>query len=377
MQQISSLDKSSTLLYKSRWAVSNANPINVSLLNKIKETVHRVLWLLLIVQSAIATTLTGSLKNPDGTGATGYLFLSLSQQGALQSTGGCGGPAEIVPTYRVRVTVTAGSLIGSPSVYGNDCLLPNNLFYVISFQDINGNTLFSDRWVITGSSIDIGTIVSAVISGTTGTLGSTGLVLQVPTGNQTVNQPPSSNLLVNLFDVTDTLTLPNGGQCTASGCTGIIINAVTTNTTQSISGSKTFSVPILFNNTDLGSQASPANFGFFQSGVLTTIVRVEAGSVPTPTDYFDLNAPGLHQFTITNSSAQPVLSYIDHGNAVTSIWTMYGLLAPTQGLENHTISGADYVCSGIPDGVQVVRTDTMPPQLQSCVGGALYILNLQ
>jgi hypothetical protein len=293
------------------------------------------------------------------------------------STGGCGGPVEVVPTYQVRITVTAGALVGSPSVYGNDCILPNNLYYNVSFQDTNGNTLFTDRWVIIGSSLDIGTIVSTVILGTTGTLGSTGVVLFVPTGNQTVNQPSSTNLSINLFQVTGTLTLPNGGQCTATGCTGLISNAMDLTSTQSVSGSKTWSVPLLFNNTDLGSGAFPAQTGYFQNAVISPIVRVINGSVGSPTEIFDWRVPGLHQLTLIDSSAGTPLSFIDHGDAVTSIWTMYGLVAPTQGIKHHTISGADYVCSGIPDGVQVVRTDTSPPELQTCVGGTLYTLNLQ
>src|ERR1039458_6943009 len=92
-----------------------------------------------------ATTLTGTVKGPDGVGITGAIYLSVSQQAALLSTGGCTGPVEVVPTYQVKVTLTSGSIIGSPTVYGNDCMLPLNLYYNVRVVDSNGNVLFTDR----------------------------------------------------------------------------------------------------------------------------------------------------------------------------------------------------------------------------------------
>src|SRR5580658_3486928 len=164
---------------------------------------------LLLSAGCYGTTLTGTLSNPDGTGATGTLSLSLSQQAALLSTGGCGGPAEIVPTYQVRITVTSGSMSGMPTVYGNDCLAPAGTFYNVNFYDANGNLIFTDRWLITGSSINIGTIVSAVISGTTQTIGG-GIILSTPGLSQTVTQPAGTSLSVNTEIVTSSFTAPSG-----------------------------------------------------------------------------------------------------------------------------------------------------------------------
>jgi hypothetical protein len=50
-----------------------------------------------------ATSLTGTLKTPDGVGVNGYLTMSLSQQAALLVS--CGGPIQVVPTYEVRIKV--------------------------------------------------------------------------------------------------------------------------------------------------------------------------------------------------------------------------------------------------------------------------------
>lgn len=179
----------------------------------------RLSVLLLLGLQLSATTLTGTLKLPDGTGANGYLYMSLSQQAALMSTGGCGGPIQVVPTYEVRITVTDGALQGSPTVYGNDCLLPQGTYYKIRFVDRGGVVLLTDRWLITGASIDIGTIESVVITGTTQTLGGAGIILTYPATSQAVAQPPSTTLSVNDLTLTSKLTFPGNLICTITGCT--------------------------------------------------------------------------------------------------------------------------------------------------------------
>ena len=183
---------------------------------------RRTIWLTLLCFVALtlsATSLTGSLKAPDGTGANGYIYFQLSQQAALNS-GGCGGPAEIVPTQTTRFQVINGAMQSSPSVYGNDCLLPGGTYYNVRLVDTNANTVFTDRWVITGASVDIGTIVSAVITGTTITLGSASIIFTTPAGAQTVTQPSSSYPLnVNYLNVTSILDGPGTMYCTSGGCT--------------------------------------------------------------------------------------------------------------------------------------------------------------
>ena len=178
-----------------------------------------VVLLLLVCYCSFSTTLSGTLQNPDGSGANGYLFLSVSQQAALSASGGCGGPLQVVPTIEIRIQVVNGVLQSPPSIYGNDCLLPQGTYYNIRFIDNQGNNLYTDRWIITGVSIDVGTIVSAVITGTTATLGSVGVVLTAPTAAQTVTQPSTTLLSVNNFDVTTHAILPGGVDCKNGGCT--------------------------------------------------------------------------------------------------------------------------------------------------------------
>lgn len=170
---------------------------------------------LLLVAHCYATALTGTINGPDGTGANGYLYFQLAQQGALSAAGSCGGPIEILPTIQVQIQVISGAMQMPPSIYGNDCILPQGTFYNVTFKDNNGNLLFSDRWQLSGSSIDVGTIVSVVITGTTQSLGSAGVLLTQPTGAQTITQPPSTDLSINDLVVTDAFTAVGGFACSA------------------------------------------------------------------------------------------------------------------------------------------------------------------
>lgn len=165
------------------------------------------------------TTLTGNLNNPDGTGANGYLILSLSQQASVSAS--CGTQVMVVPTVQIKIQVITGIMQGTPAVFGNDCLLPQNTYYNVTFLDNNGNTVFTDRWVITGMTINIGTIVSVVVSGTTATLGGVGMVLTSPTANQTVAQPLGTNLSVNNLIASSAFQFPQGNACDSSGCNGM------------------------------------------------------------------------------------------------------------------------------------------------------------
>jgi hypothetical protein len=176
--------------------------------------IRRIMSFLAVATLAAATTLTGSMKGPDGTGLNGNLYLSLSQQGALLV--GCGGPIQVVPTYEVRIAVSAGSVSGS--VYGNDCLNPQGTYYNVRFVDNQGNVLMTDRWILVGSTADVGTIVSAIISGTTQTLGSNGVIIPVSTVTQTVTQSAGTRFNANYLGATNTFYLPDTGTCTNAGC---------------------------------------------------------------------------------------------------------------------------------------------------------------
>lgn len=130
----------------------------------------KLLSLLLFVFAFItanATTLNGTLQNPDGSGFTGTLYLSIAQQVGISSLGSCGGPILVVPTVVIPIGISNGVMISengastsTPFVYGGDCTLPAGMPYNAVLKDSNGNTMFSTMWLITGTGQNIGTIYS-------------------------------------------------------------------------------------------------------------------------------------------------------------------------------------------------------------------------
>lgn len=116
----------------------------------------KLILAILLTLSAQATTLSGTIKNPAGVGVNGTLRLNISSQGAVSSSGSCGGPWVVVP--RVDVVITLSSGVVSGTVVGNDCILPENTYYNAVVRDSNGNQLLSVQWSITGSSVDVGTL---------------------------------------------------------------------------------------------------------------------------------------------------------------------------------------------------------------------------
>jgi hypothetical protein len=209
------------------------NMINPSQRRKLLIALETSALSMLFVATSLATTLSGVLNNPDGTGFNGNLYISLSQQAALAAS--CGGPVQVVPVYEVRIKVTAGALVAPPAIFGNDCLLPQGTFYNIRMVDGNGNQLYTDRWLIQGTTQDIGAIVSVVISGTTQTLGGVGILQTVPTGDQTVTQPVGTNLKVNNLQALTNFSMSGVLTCNvASGCaftSGSFVNGLTTGST--------------------------------------------------------------------------------------------------------------------------------------------------
>lgn len=295
----------------------------------------RSLLLLAIVAVRLvpATTLTGTAKKPDGTNLNGVMYLNLSQRGSL--IGGCGGPLIVLPTTIVKITVTNGSL-ASTSVYGNDCINPQGTYYNVRYIDNNGNTVFTDRWVITGSSVDVGTIVSAIITGTTQTLGSTGVVFFNPASNQTVAQPTGTVLGINLFAVTTKFTMPNGGFCDASGCTNVFTNGVTLDTAQTITGQKTFAADIKFSGSGIDIN-NPATYLWASGTAGGQALRTHFGSAVAPTDFFVFQNTAIHQLRIINSVNSNVMQFDDGGSPV---WTWHG----THLLQGLTGTGNAFAC---------------------------------
>lgn len=271
-------------------------------------------------------TLTGTLNNPDGTGAAGYLYMTLSQVAALDPNNGCGGPVEVVPK-QLQITVKAGALQSPiPTPYGNDCLLPQGTFYNITFKDGNGNTIFTDRWYLSGSSVDVGTIVSVTITGTLVSVGTPGVIMTNPVSTQTITQPGVTAFNINTLNVTGTFTAPNGASCSGGSCTGFTpADMMTTDTAQTITGQKAFSAaPIAgTGGVDIGSATGAFANAWLQQQVLTTNLKVFTGNIVAPDDFFVLRNFAVNVFQIVDSSSNMVLQY-DASGGPPGIWTLAG-----------------------------------------------------
>lgn len=99
-------------------------------------------------------TLTGgNFKTPDGNTVTGILTLKLSGDTHISAGG------QLAPN-NVNITITAGNVAGTPSVFGNDELSPANTFYVARLLDSSGNQIYGpENWSLTGGgTLDIGTL---------------------------------------------------------------------------------------------------------------------------------------------------------------------------------------------------------------------------
>lgn len=123
----------------------------------------KLIWFAAIALCAVSasaqkTQLTGQLKNPDGTGFNGYLYMSLAQVAAISPNNGCGGSVLAIPVTNVVIHFVNGSMVIAPKVYGSDCTLPVGIPYNVVAKDNNGNTVFTDQWLITGATQDIGAV---------------------------------------------------------------------------------------------------------------------------------------------------------------------------------------------------------------------------
>ena len=202
-------------------------------------------------QTADAVGLTGTLKNPDGTLVNGYLQISLPQAGVQNI---CTTPYQVVPRGPVTYTVTNGVIVNGATAnfISQDCMKPRYAYYVELYNTQN-KLLFSDNWyfkqqpTVDGSRLqDIGTLVdtyfnsapqTATASSPVGFLkkmlgvkpkavktaaapvGLSGpitvaiqqAVTTNPLGNQTINQPGGTNLIINNAICTGTCTGFGGG----------------------------------------------------------------------------------------------------------------------------------------------------------------------
>lgn len=89
--------------------------------------------------------LVGTILNPDGTGATGYLKLTLNTYGSLQPA--AGGYKGVLPNDPAQFRVLNGVLQDNPHIIANSDMA-GNTYYIAQFLTDTGQILFSENWYI-------------------------------------------------------------------------------------------------------------------------------------------------------------------------------------------------------------------------------------
>lgn len=121
-------------------------------------------WLAWGCLAGAQSLLTGTVKLPNGTGFTGRLIFALAQNASASSVSPCTGPTLVVPTEQVTVGVNSGSLVSPPTLVSSVCTIPIGVPYLVTAIDTNGNIVFTDQWLIDGTTFDVGRAVSSETS---------------------------------------------------------------------------------------------------------------------------------------------------------------------------------------------------------------------
>jgi hypothetical protein len=105
-----------------------------------------------------ATSLTGTIKRPDGTSLTGKLRLTLSHPAHDKVAG------TVVVPAPVTFNVTSGALPGAAAVVGNDSLEPTGTYYWAEYFTAGGSKIMSNAFYITGIAFDIGAATPTTVT---------------------------------------------------------------------------------------------------------------------------------------------------------------------------------------------------------------------
>jgi hypothetical protein len=125
---------------------------------------------------AHATTLYGTVNNPDGSPFNGVIYLTLSQAATVSTTGTCGGPIYVSNSYKVGVQVVAGSIVSSPAIYDSNCFnVAGFIPYSVQLISSTGGVV-QQTWIVTSTPLQTG----SENVGTLIPLTSSGVVFQLP-----------------------------------------------------------------------------------------------------------------------------------------------------------------------------------------------------
>jgi len=100
--------------------------------------------------------LTGTMRNPEGSGFTGRLLLQLAQNVSMSTKGYCSRPDLPSPNSSISISVVNGVLENPPNLYLASCTIPQGIPYIVTAISQSGKVAFIDRWLISTSPFNIG-----------------------------------------------------------------------------------------------------------------------------------------------------------------------------------------------------------------------------
>ncbi len=147
---------------------------------KIGGAIFYLLFSLFAVAPLGATTVSGTIKRPDGTPINGTIEFTLSQSAKTTTP-----PVTFAPV-KTTCVVTAGAIAAGCTVQGNDTLDPAGTFYRVRVLDLNNLAVVpSANYTISGTTVDLGSLPVTATD-----------TLVPPTGSVTGNLNVTGNLTV-------------------------------------------------------------------------------------------------------------------------------------------------------------------------------------
>ncbi|MFQ5817983.1 MAG: hypothetical protein ACE5H2_08520, partial [Terriglobia bacterium] len=105
------------------------------------------------LSAALASTVTGTVKRPDGTLVNGTIEFILSQQAKTTT------PPVIYVPVKTTCAVTGGAIAAGCTVQGNDTLDPAGTFYRVRVVDTNNIVVMPlTNYTIAGATVDLGSL---------------------------------------------------------------------------------------------------------------------------------------------------------------------------------------------------------------------------
>ncbi|HXE75310.1 MAG TPA: right-handed parallel beta-helix repeat-containing protein [Candidatus Xenobia bacterium] len=149
-----------------------------------KEKIGRVVFCFLFSLFAViplhATTVSGTIKKPDGTPINGTIEFTLSQPAKTTT------PPIVFAPVKTSCAVTAGQIAAGCTVQGNDTLDPAGTFYRVRVLDLNNLVVVpSANYTLSGAAVDLGSLPVTATD-----------TLVPPTGSVTGNLNVTGNLTV-------------------------------------------------------------------------------------------------------------------------------------------------------------------------------------